>query len=260
MRAFVSCVSKKHGKIKANISNINENSLEETFNVWKHQSKGTTPAADVYKGTQWNLIKNLSTKIPTSVISSGYGIIDLKTPIVPYSITFSSAYVENSHLLVPKYDLTQKEANKKWFNMFGDYSNLWDTDEVLIFTVNPLYLNVLDLPKKDNIIVLSDYRLGRLAKWLGSGANNLSVNFANYLVDNYPNISGNKELKNFVDYLDKRYGKDLYKKRQKCDDKFILDWINKGNSLKKLRDAGYSCSKQRFTYLKTQNNVEETIN
>jgi hypothetical protein len=251
MKVFVSCVAKKNGDIKADISQINKSNLDDTFNKWKELTIGDKPSFDVYKGYQWELIKRISTKIPTYVVSAGYGIITPHTPIVPYSITFSSAYVENSHLLVPKYNLTQKEANKKWFSMFGDYSNLWDTDETIIFTVNPDYLNVLDLPKKDNIIVLSDYRLGRLAKWLGTGANNLCVTFAEYLIENYPYLSGNEELKEIISNLDGKYGEDLYKKRQKCSDEFILDWINKGNSLKKLRDAGYSCSSQRFTFLKT---------
>ena len=66
-------------------------------------------------------------------------------------------------------------ANKKWFSKFGDFTKLWDTNETLIFTINPTYLDVLDLPKKDNIIVLNSYNLGRLAKWLGTGANNLCV-------------------------------------------------------------------------------------
>ena len=124
------------------------------------------------------------------------------------------------------------------------------TDEVVIFTVNPDYLNVLDLPKKDNIIILNEYKLGRLAKWLGSGANNLSVKFTQYLVNNHPNLSGNKELTQIIEDLDKQYGEDLFKKRKKVDDEFILDFISKKGTLKQLRDNDYSCSKQRFDKLK----------
>ena len=29
-------------------------------------------------------------------------VLFVRTPIVPYSITFSGAYVENKHLLIPK--------------------------------------------------------------------------------------------------------------------------------------------------------------
>ena len=249
MKVFVSCVSKKHGDIVANISNISKSNLQDVFDKWKTSTQGGIPSRDVYKGTQWELIKNLNNKVKTYVISAGYGVITLDTPIVPYSITFSNAYVENKHLLIPKFDLTQKEANKRWFNMFGDFSNLWDGDETYIFTINPIYLNVLDLPKKDNIVILNNYSLGRLAKWLGTGANNLCVKFAEYIVNNHPNLSGNKELKSIVKDLDSKYGQDLYQKREKIDDDFIINWINQNKTLKQLRDEGYSCSNQRFKKL-----------
>lgn len=249
MKVFVSCVSKKHGDIVANIFNINSTNLQDTFNEWQTQTKGGNPSKNVYKGTQWELIKKINNKVKTYVVSAGYGIIDLTTPIVPYSITFSDAYVENKHILVPKFGLSQKEANKKWFNMFGNFSNLWEGNETYIFTVNPIYLNVLNLPKKDNIIVLNNYSLGRLAKWLGTGANNLCVKFAEYLVNNYPNLSGNKELELIVKDLDSKYGQDLYQKRKKIDDDFIINWIKENKTLKQLRDEGYSCSSQRFKKL-----------
>ena len=114
---------------------------------------------------------------------------------------------------------------------------------------------MLDLPKRDNIILLSNYKLGRLARWLGTGANNLLVNFANYLVDNHPNLSGNVELTQIIQDLDKKYGENLYKKRQKCSDEFIIEWISKGNNHKNLRDEGFSCSSQRFNKLKDENRV-----
>ena len=250
MKVFVSCVAQKYGDIVADISKINTTDIDSTFDEWKSKTQGSISSRNVYKGTQWELIKELDSKISTYVISAGYGIITLNTPIVPYSITFSDAYVENKHLLIPKFDLTQKEANKYWFNKFGDFTKYWDTDEVVILTVNPDYLNVLDLPKKDNIIILNEYKLGRLAKWLGSGANNLSVKFTQYLVNNHPNLSGNKELIKIIGDLDKQYGKDLYKKRKKINDGFILDFISKGGTLKQLRDNDYSCSKQRFDKLK----------
>lgn len=249
MKVFVSCVSKKHGDIVANIFNINSTNLQDTFNEWQTQTKGGNPSKNVYKGTQWELIKKINNKVKTYVVSAGYGIIDLTTPIVPYSITFSDAYKENKHILVPKFGLSQKEANKKWFNMFGNFSNLWEGNETYIFTVNPIYLNVLNLPKKDNIIVLNNYSLGRLAKWLGTGANNLCVKFAEYIVNNYPNLSGNKELELIVKDLDSKYGQDLYQKRKKIDDDFIINWIKENKTLKQLRDEGYSCSSQRFKKL-----------
>ena len=250
MKVFVSCVSQKHGDIVANISKVSKTDIDSTFNEWKSITQGNKPSRDVYKGSQWELIKGLDSKVPTYVISSGYGIITLDTPIVPYSITFSDAYVENKHLLIPKFNLTQKEANKYWFNKFGDFTKYWNTDEVAIFTVNPDYLNVLDLPKKDNIIILNEYKLGRLAKWLGSGANNLNVKFTQYLINNHPNISGNEELTQIIEDLDKKHGEDLYKKRKKVDNGFILDFMSKGGTLKQLRDSDYSCSKQRFDKLK----------
>lgn len=254
MKVFVSCVSQKHGDIVADISKIQQSNLDETFDSWRDLTQGGLPSKDVYKGTQWELIKQLNSKTPTYVISAGYGIITLDTPIVPYSITFSSAYIENKHLLIPKYNLSQKETNKIWFNKFGDFTRLWNTDETLIFTINPTYLDVLDLPKKDNIIVLNSYNLGRLAKWLGTGANNLCVKFAQYLVDNHPNLSGNIELTKIVSDLDKKHGKDLYQKRIKCSDEYIINLIKDGGTLKHLRDKGYSCSSQRFNKLKEYEN------
>ena len=252
MKVFVSCVAQKHGDIVANISEINKTNIDSTFNEWESITQGNKPSRDVYKGSQWELIKELDSKVLTYVISSGYGIITLDTPIVPYSITFSDAYVENKHLLIPKFDLTQKEANKYWFNKFGDFTEYWSDDEVVIFTVNPDYLNVLDLPKKDNIIILNEYKLGRLAKWLGSGANNLSVKFTQYILNNHPNLSGNEELTQIVKDLDKKYGEDLYKKRKKVNDDFVSEWIQGGKTITQLRNNDFSCSKQRFNKLKLE--------
>jgi len=251
MVVFVSCVSQKHGDIVANISKINESTLKDTFNKWIGlTSKGKKPSRDIYKGTQWELIKKLNAFTQTKVVSGGYGIIDLDTPIVPYSITLSSAYVENQHLMVPSFGGNQKEINKEWFSMFGDYSKLWETDETLIFTVNPDYLNVLNLPEKDNIILLTNYKLGLLAKWLKSGVNNVAVNFALYLTQHYPNLSGKQELDQIYKDLVEKYGKPVYEKRQKVDDTFISDFIQEGGSLNLLRNKGYSCSTQRFNRLK----------
>ena len=252
MKVFVSCVSKKHGDIVANISKINKPNIDSTFNEWESLIQGGKPSRDIYKGHQWELIKELDSRIPTYVMSSGYGIITLDTPIVPYSITFSGAYVENKHLLIPKFDLSQKEANRYWFKKFDNFSKHWDTDEVVIFTVNPDYLNVLDLPKKDNIIILNEYRLGRLAKWLGSGANSLNVKFTQYILNNHPNLSGNEELTQIIEDLDKKYGEDLYKKRKKVDDDFVSDWIQGGKTITQLRNNDYGCSKQRFNKLKLE--------
>lgn len=251
MKIFVSCVSQKHGHIQANISHIKENTLEDTFTKWTQLTQpGQKPSRDVYKGTQWELIKKLDSLVPTMVVSGGYGIIDLKTPITPYSITLSSAYVENQHLMVPSFNKTQKETNKEWFSMFGDYSNLWETDETLIFTVNPDYLEVLNLPEKDNIILLTNYKLGLLAKWLKSGVNNVAVNFTLYLAKNHPNLSGKQELDQIYEKLVKKHGKPIYRKRQKVEDSFIVDFIKNGGSLNLLRNKGYSCSTQRFNKLK----------
>lgn len=144
----------------------------------------------------------------------------------------------------------QKEINKEWFSMFGDYSKLWETDETLIFTVNPDYLNVLNLPEKDNIILLTNYKLGLLAKWLKSGVNNVAVNFALYLTQHHPNLSGKQELDQIYKDLVEKYGKPVYEKRQKVDDTFISDFIQEGGSLNLLRNKGYSCSTQRFNRLK----------
>ena len=251
MKIFVSCTSQKNGEIKADISKIRNYSLKDTFDEWRSLTKNGLPSRDVYKGTQWELIKQIDKNLPTYVISAGYGIIDLNTLIQPYSITFSDAYVENKHILIPRFDLTQKQANKKWFDMFGDLSHLWGGDEVCIFTVNPIYLNVLNLPKKDNIIILNNYRLGRLAKWLGTGANNLNVKFVEYLQKHHPNISGNEELSELVNTLDNQHGQDLYKKRNRVDDQFIKDKIKEGKSLNWLRDNNYGCGKQRFKNLQS---------
>jgi len=251
MKVFVSCVSQKHGPIVANISDVKEKTLSKTFEVWKTLTlPGTKPSRDVYKGTQWNLIKQLDNLTSTYVVSGGYGVIDLNTPIVSYAITLSSAYIENQHLMIPTFNENQKETNKLWWNMFGDFSHLWNTEEVCIFTVNPEYLSVLNLPERDNIIILSDYRLGMLAKWLKSGVNNVAVNFALYLAKNHPNLSGKQELDTIYNKLVSKHGQPVYEKRPRVEDTFIIDWIKEGKNLDQLRDKGYACSNQRFRTLK----------
>lgn len=251
MKVFVSCVSQKHGHIVADISKVKEDNLTETFNTWKSITQpGTKPSRDVYRGTQWDLIKQLDSRVDTYVVSGGYGIIDLKTPIVPYSITLSSAYIDNQHLMVPKFDMDQKTANQTWWDSFGDFSSLWNDDEVCIFTVNPDYLNVLNLPEKDNIIILNNYRLGMLAKWLKSGVNNVAVNFALYLTQHHPNLSGNQELEQIYNTLVSKYGESVYQKRPRVTDDMLKEWIEEGKTLNALRNSGFGCSTQRFREFK----------
>lgn len=258
MKIFVSCVSQKHGNIVADISKINESTLKDTFNKWVElTSKGKKSSRDIYKGTQWELIKKLDALVDTYVVSGGYGVIDLKTPIVPYSITLSSAYIENQHLMVPNFGKDQKVTNKEWWDMFGDFSSLWDTDEVCIFTVNPDYLNVLNLPEKNNIIILTNYKLGMLAKWLKSGVNNVAVNFALYLAKHHPNLSGKAELDQIYQDLVSKYGEPVYKKRPRVTDDMLKEWITEGKTLNALRNSGYGCSSQRFRKCKEDLNTPD---
>ena len=41
--------------------------------------------------------------------------------------------------------------------------------------------------------------------------------------------------------------------RKKVDDKFVLSWINLGNTLQQLRNKGFSCSNERFNRLSNEN-------
>lgn len=41
--------------------------------------------------------------------------------------------------------------------------------------------------------------------------------------------------------------------RKRVNDEFILNWMNQGNTLKQLRDEGYSCSNERFNRLSNDN-------
>jgi hypothetical protein len=249
MKVFVSCVSQKNGNIIADISKINKSSFDETLSEWKQQTQGGKPAYDVYKGTQWELIKSLSKLVEVKVVSAGYGIIGINDNIIPYSITFSDAYVENKHLLIPTFGENQKQTNKKWFQSLSKPD--WDTDETIIVTVNKDYLNVLDIPNKDNIIVLNNYKLGELAKWLGTGVNNLNVKFTEYLVQNYQ-FTTKQEVELIINDLIKQHGQTLYKSRDKMNDDDIIKLIKKGTTLKQLRDKNISCSTQRFNTLKIQ--------
>ena len=96
MKIFTSCVAQKYGDIKADISQINELSFNDTFNKWKELTKGETPALNVYRGYSWEFIKSIATKVPIQVISAGYGIIDINDLIVPYKITFSNKSTINN--------------------------------------------------------------------------------------------------------------------------------------------------------------------
>ena len=259
MKLFVSCVSKKHGEIKADVSKIKADNHEDFLKEWLDIREGNTPARDVYKGAQWEIIKKLENKAEVYVVSAGYGRLRLDDNITPYSITFSSAYPENNHLLIPQFDgLNQKQTNQRWWGSMVSHDKVdieYDPNESYVFTTNPCYNSAMAVDLKlfegkDNYLKLTDYRLGRLAKWLKTGANNLNVTFAKWLIENEPNIKTNTELKILIEDLDKKHGKDLYKKRSKVDDAFIYDWIEQNKTIQQLRDNNYSCSKQRFNNLK----------
>jgi hypothetical protein len=160
--------------------------------------------------------------------------------------------------LIPKFDSTQKEANQEWwlYLTFNDkVHNPYEKDETYIITVNPQYIDAFGLTfdefrGKDNVIILTEYKLGRLAKWLKTGVNNLNVTFTKWLLENEPQIKSNTELQLLVTELDKKYGEDIYQKRNKCDDDFIKNHIKNGGNLNQLRNIGYSCSTKRFNLIK----------
>jgi len=248
MRVFTSCVAQKHGDIVADISLINEDTFDDTFNKWLELTKGMTPALEVYKGYSWEFIKSISPSTPIQIISAGYGVIKSSDPIVPYRITFSNKFFDKDNFTIPTFGMTQEEANKKWFNKLTPTVK-WDQSEVTLITCNPDYLELLDIPKQDNLIILNDYKLTRLSKWLGAGAHAISNRFAKFIVEEYPNIKGKQELNLLFEELDKKYGEPLRTQRQATTDEFIINWAESGRTLQQLRDEGYSCSYQRFTRL-----------
>lgn len=259
MKIFTSCVAQKYGEIKADISQIKEPSFNSTFNKWKELTKGEKPALDVYRGYSWEFIKSISNQVPIQVISAGYGIIDVNEPIVPYKITFSNKFFDKGDITIPTFGMSQEETNQKWFNKLTPKVT-WDSNEVTIVTCNPDYLNLLNIPKSDNIILLNNYKLTRLSKWLGSGSHAISNRFAKFIVEEYPNLKGNKELKDLFKDLDKKYGESLRTKRTSVTDDFIIEWATSGKSLQQLRDKGYSCSHQRFTRLQDKEWVKNNPN
>ena len=248
MKVFTSCVAQKYGGIKADISQINELSFGATFNKWKELTKGETSALNVYRGYSWEFIKSITSKVPIQVISAGYGVIDINDLIVPYKITFSNKFFDKGDFTIPTFGMTQEETNQKWFNKLTPNVE-WDNNEVTIITCNPDYLGLLNIPKRDNIIMLNDYKLTRLSKWLGAGSHAIANRFTKFIVEEYPNISGDKELKELFEELDKNHGKSLRIKRDSVTDEFIIEWASKDKTLVQLRDEGYSCSYQRFTRL-----------
>ena len=248
MKVFTSCVAQKYGEIKADISQINELSFDTTFDKWKELTQGEKPALDVYRGYSWEFIKSIADKVPIQVISAGYGVIDINELIVPYKITFSNKFFDKGDFTIPTFGLTREETNQKWFNKLTPNVE-WDKNEVIIVTCNPDYLGLLNIPKRDNIIILNDYKLTRLSKWLGAGAHAIANRFTKFIVEEYPNISGDRELKELFNDLDKKHGKALRTKRNSVTDDFIIKWAEQNKTLTQLRDEGYSCSYQRFTRL-----------
>jgi hypothetical protein len=248
MKIFTSCVAQKYGEIKADISQINESSFDATFNKWKELTKGKKPALDIYRGYSWEFIKSISNQVPIQVISAGYGVIDINEFIVPYKITFSNKFFDKGDYTIPTFGMSQDETNLKWFNKLTPNIE-WSKNEVTIVTCNPDYLGLLNIPKRDNIIILNDYKLTQLSKWLGAGAHAIANRFTQFIVEEYPNISGNQELKELFSNLNKKYGKPLRTQRNKVTDEFIINWANQGKTLEQLRNKGYSCSYQRFNRL-----------
>jgi hypothetical protein len=248
MKIFTSCVAQKYGEIKADISQINESSFDDTFNKWKLLTEGKIPALDVYRGYSWEFIKSIANKVPIQIISAGYGVINITNLIVPYKITFSNKFFDKGDFTIPTFGMTQEETNKKWFNKLTPTVE-WDKDEVTLITCNPDYLNLLNIPKKDNLIILNEYPLARLSKWLGAGAHAIANRFTKFIVEEYPNISGDKELKELFEKLNKKHGAPLRVKRNTVNDEFIINWAKQGKTLLQLRDEGYSCSYQRFSRL-----------
>lgn len=155
---ITNCTSNKRkfcSKPPIALSEIKKNKNESVVKEWLellHYNGETVAAIDLYLGDHWSIAREIYKKNKLVwVISAGWGLINIETPIYPYNATFTKG--DPNSVSYPDVNNSAIQQNRKWWNdlhkrrcldfsiekLFEDFSG-----DYFFIAVSPQYINVIE--------------------------------------------------------------------------------------------------------------------
>lgn len=233
-------------------------------------------ASDVYVGEHWSVVRRiLAGGSRCSVVSAGYGFIDVSTPLVPYAATFQPGHPDSVAHTRDEAWAWWQEVNM-WSGPTGCRPQLARNDnDITVVSLSSGYLQVIQSEisslDPERVLLISaggsdnelpQHRLsvgGALRLSLGGSLISLNVRVAEHLIDrlggNLSRTAAVEELKRLTAVSGELPRFD----RRRLDDQHLLiliaQWREQNPSLsasaahRKLRSSGYACEQGRFRKL-----------
>lgn len=276
---ITSCTDRKRGRVTDDlrVRSLGVGDVGDRATEWVERlaasDQSQTHARDVYVGEHWSVVRRLLTRVSwCSVVSAGYGLIDVATPISPYAATFQSGHPDSVARTRSEVAVWWQEVNQ-WPGPLGWRPPLLHEDaDLTVVALSSGYLQALvsdiSMLNPERVLVISAggsdnelprHRLpvvGALRLALGGSLMSLNIRVAEHLIarlgDDLSRTSAFAELSR----LSAETG-DLpsFDRRRLADQQvlsLISEWRDQNPSLsataahRKLRSSGYACEQGRF--------------
>jgi len=228
---ITNCTSNKRkfsSKPRVELGGIKSNNLLDVKNWLNllHRNEEKIVAFDLYLGDHWSIARDIYQQDRyVWVISAGWGLINIETPIYPYDATFAKGEFNSVAYSDPQNSVI--EQNRKWWNtlqknrildfsiekIFDDFS-----EDYFFIAVSPQYIKVIEpelvelkrngvITSKNTFIITSGKGLQEplqelqylvsedFCSILGGSRTSLNIRLARYLIDGC-DISG--DVQEFV--------------------------------------------------------------
>ena len=155
---ITNCTSNKRkfcSKPPIALSEIKKNKNESVVKEWLellHSNKEKVTAIDLYLGDHWSIAREIYKQNKLVwVISAGWGLINIETPIYPYNATFTKG--EPNSISSLDTSSSAMLQNRKWWNALQKRRRLEFTIEKLFedfsgdyffIAVSPQYIKVIE--------------------------------------------------------------------------------------------------------------------
>ncbi len=297
---IVPCTNKKISRLGDPVyyRNCHPGSPQDWIKLLSLKESPVIPAREVYCGGSWSEILNSLEHVPSarfSIVSAGYGLIDLDTPICSYQATFQSGSPDS----VGRDFKTQVEANRNWWETINGvdwYLRFAEIKGIVLVQLSKVYINALmpGLLKLtsivgDKLLIISpgypyqsspiancflpiDARFEHILKCTRS---QLGASTLKWILSEYPPNQGwdVAAIKEGVRKVTEPLPDIVKHNRIPLSDKEVIDFIDEHQHrltnpsasplLRILRDSNYACEQSRFSKLfrkwKSANQVGEYV-
>lgn len=290
---ITSCTDRKRGRVPAHlrVRALGHGDAVTRASEWVERLSAcgveAAPASDVYVGEHWSVVRRVLPGVSQcSVVSAGYGLLDVSTPIAQYAATFQSGHPDSVAKGRDETLTWWREINR-WKGPSGWRPSIIDANvDITVVALSSGYLQVLkseiaDLDPAQVIVIsaggsdsdLPRHRLsvgGALRLTLGGSLISLNVRVAAHLIDRLGEGISRDSAMGELDRLTSEAGELPRFDRRRLNDQQVLtmiaEWRQQTPSLsataahRKLRSSGYACEQSRFRELfHLHTNLKESV-